>query len=162
METDTGADDSAGFGQELRAALAKWHPAVGDAHLAGRRVPGRVSLQLNVEAASARRAVETAVREVTAALRDLSRPVHIARIEVVAEDEFEAEMRSMPVELMGVREIAEAAGVTRQRADQLTHREDFPQPLASLAAGKIWSGAAVRRWLATWERKSGRPRASSS
>ncbi|RVX41126.1 hypothetical protein EDD27_3595 [Nonomuraea polychroma] len=59
-------------------------------------------------------------------------------------------------------EIAAAVNqpLSRQRADQLTKRDDFPQPLADLAAGKIWSAAAVRRWLATWERKSGRPRVS--
>ena len=50
--------------------------------------------------------------------------------------------------------------VSRQLADQLTKRPDFPEPLTRLASGAIWSGASVRRWLAAWERKSGRPKAS--
>lgn len=49
--------------------------------------------------------------------------------------------------LVGVAEIAEMLGVTRQRVDAIvsTH-EDFPKPEAVLAAGRIWSREAVEMW----------------
>lgn len=104
------------------------------------------------------------MREVSAALRGYGLSVHVARLEVLQEEELDAETRAAPPELMGVREIAAAVDppMSRQRADQVTKRDDFPAPIAELASGKIWSGTAVRRWLATWERKSGRPKAVSS
>ena len=52
------------------------------------------------------------------------------------------------VDLVGVTEIAEMLGVSKQRADQLAKRTDFPEPEASLAAGRIWSRADIERWAA--------------
>ena len=50
--------------------------------------------------------------------------------------------------LMGISELrVRFGGVSRQRADQLTRRADFPNPLADLAQGRIWLGADVERWL---------------
>lgn len=164
VDADTGTDFTDDLGAHLRAQLAGRHVAAGAGHVAGRRLAGRVSMQLSMDESTARQAADTAVRETTAALRGYGLSVHIARIEVLGEDELDEETRAAPPELMGVREIAAAVDppMTRQRADQLTKRDDFPKPIAELTAGKIWSGDAVRRWLATWERKSGRPRAASS
>lgn len=50
------------------------------------------------------------------------------------------------MELMGRQEIATLLGVSHQRVTQLTHRPDFPKPLAVLALGQVWSGADVRAW----------------
>jgi hypothetical protein len=49
--------------------------------------------------------------------------------------------------LVGVAEIAEMLGVTRQRVDAIvrTH-EDFPPAEAELSAGRIWSREAVEQW----------------
>jgi prophage regulatory protein len=49
-------------------------------------------------------------------------------------------------ELMGTSEIAELFGVTNQRVDQLARRADFPDPVAVLAAGRIWNRADVEAW----------------
>ncbi len=38
-------------------------------------------------------------------------------------------------------------GVSRQRVYQITTRPDFPEPLAELAAGKVWSREDVQRWI---------------
>lgn len=54
----------------------------------------------------------------------------------------------MSEELVGVAEIAAMLGVSRQRVDQLAAAEDFPPPLAELAAGRIWARAAVEEWMA--------------
>ena len=55
-------------------------------------------------------------------------------------------------QLMGTSEIAELLGVTNQRVDQLARRTDFPEPVAVLAAGRIWNRADVEAWA----RRTGR------
>jgi predicted DNA-binding transcriptional regulator AlpA len=40
--------------------------------------------------------------------------------------------RAMKQHLVGIHEIAAALGVSRQRADQLSRREDFPKPVIEL------------------------------
>jgi predicted DNA-binding transcriptional regulator AlpA len=49
-------------------------------------------------------------------------------------------------DLVGVAEIADALGVTRQRVHQLTKLEGFPDPVATLSAGTIWSRQDVEAW----------------
>ena len=48
--------------------------------------------------------------------------------------------------LMGISEIAQLLGVSRQRAHQLAQSEDFPKPIAVLAAGKIWEAKRIEAW----------------
>lgn len=49
--------------------------------------------------------------------------------------------------LVGIAEIAELIGVTRQRVDQLTRADpEFPQPVAELHAGRIWQRADIVKW----------------
>lgn len=64
----------------------------------------------------------------------------------------------MPHHLLGIAEMAALLGVSRQRVDQLSATHvDFPRPEAELAAGRIWSRAAVEGWLAAHgERRPGR------
>lgn len=58
--------------------------------------------------------------------------------------------------LAGVYEIAQMLGVSRQRVDQLSRREDFPRPVAELHRARIWLKAEVEDWQTT--RVGGRPR----
>jgi prophage regulatory protein len=51
-----------------------------------------------------------------------------------------------PADLVGVTEIGDLLGVSRQRADQLTRIEAFPEPVAVLSAGRIWRRADVEAW----------------
>jgi predicted DNA-binding transcriptional regulator AlpA len=51
-------------------------------------------------------------------------------------------------ELVGIAEIADLLGVSRQRAHKLSQRPDFPEPVARLSAGLIWERADVVRWIA--------------
>lgn len=48
--------------------------------------------------------------------------------------------------LMGVAEIAELLGVTRQRVHQLRQIEGFPAPARALAIGPVWESADIERW----------------
>jgi hypothetical protein len=84
----------------------------------------------------------------------------IIRLEVVASDVLEAELANPAVpELLGVKELADLLGVSRQRASELSRSGQFPTPSAILAAGPVWTSAAVATFLALWERRAGRPRA---
>jgi predicted DNA-binding transcriptional regulator AlpA len=48
--------------------------------------------------------------------------------------------------LMGLAEIAEFLGISRQRADQLARTVGFPAPIATLAGGRIWDRENVEQW----------------
>jgi predicted DNA-binding transcriptional regulator AlpA len=52
----------------------------------------------------------------------------------------------MADQLMGLSEVAELLGVSRQRADQLARTVGFPPPIATLVGGRIWDGEAVEQW----------------
>lgn len=53
----------------------------------------------------------------------------------------------MSRDLVGIAEVAELLGVSTQRVDQLARdHDDFPEPVAELAAGRIWERADVEAW----------------
>lgn len=60
---------------------------------------------------------------------------------------------------VGVAEISELLGVSRQRVHQIAREhEDFPAPVADLTAGRIWRRKDVERWLEKHpQRPPGRP-----
>ena len=53
--------------------------------------------------------------------------------------------------LLRVVDIAELLGVSKQRADQLRQRSDFPAPVDRWARGDLWAAADVRRWARTFD-----------
>ncbi len=60
--------------------------------------------------------------------------------------------------LVGMAEIAEILGVSRQRVAQLIESyEDFPKPEVELTSGRVWSRTAIETWIASHpERGPGR------
>jgi prophage regulatory protein len=48
--------------------------------------------------------------------------------------------------LVGLTEIAEMLGISRQRADQLVRQAGFPAPDAVITAGRIWRTEDVEAW----------------
>ena len=54
--------------------------------------------------------------------------------------------------ICGMSEIAVGLGISRQRADQLSHYKGFPEPIAHLRAGRIWLEDDVRAWADKKER----------
>ena len=60
---------------------------------------------------------------------------------------------TVPLDLVGVAEIAELLNISRQRVHVIaaTH-DDFPDPVADLSAGKIW----LRSDILQWAKASGR------
>ena len=53
-------------------------------------------------------------------------------------------------ELVGVKEIAGVLAVSPQRPYQLTMRNDFPDPIARLAAGPVWTRPSLERFVDEW------------
>ena len=52
------------------------------------------------------------------------------------------------MELMGIYEIAQLAGVSPQAVSNwVVRKADFPKPVATLASGPIWNGQHIRDWL---------------
>lgn len=41
-------------------------------------------------------------------------------------------------------------GISRQRVYAITSHRNFPEPVAELAAGKIWRTEDVERWIAKY------------
>jgi prophage regulatory protein len=57
------------------------------------------------------------------------------------------------LDLVGVTEVKELLGVSRQRVHQIIRdHPDFPEPVAEIKAGKIW----LRRDVVSWARRHGR------
>lgn len=53
----------------------------------------------------------------------------------------------MELQLVGVAEIAQMLGISRQRVHAISgHSDTFPQPVADLSAGKIWLRSDVEAW----------------
>ena len=62
------------------------------------------------------------------------------------------------IELLGISEIAEILGVTRQRAGQIIQTyDDFPAPAAELSIGRVWYRTDIEQWDKTHPRRPGRP-----
>lgn len=63
------------------------------------------------------------------------------------------------MDLVGLAEIAEMAGVSRQAVTNWTTRHgSFPEPLARLAAGPVWQRADIAAWLDAQGLSAGKPR----
>ncbi len=62
--------------------------------------------------------------------------------------------------MVGLAEIAQMLGVSRQRAAQLANDySDFPPPLSDLASGRVWERSSVEAWQqAHHDRRPGRPK----
>jgi predicted DNA-binding transcriptional regulator AlpA len=63
---------------------------------------------------------------------------------------------AMSHHLVGVAEVAEMLGVSRQRVNQLVQTDpDFPEPEVVLAAGRIWLRSAIEAWGSAHPRRQG-------
>jgi hypothetical protein len=109
-------------------------------------------------------AIEAAIDTVTDAAREAGLPPWpVVKLDATEWQRFEAELdRPNTPDLVGVAELAELCGVTRQRASALARSSGFPEPLAELASGPVWDLRMVERFVREWPRKSGRPAKSTS
>jgi hypothetical protein len=56
-------------------------------------------------------------------------------------------------ELVGTGEVARILGVSRQRAQAVASRDDFPEPLARLASGPVWTRPSLDAFVGSWKRR---------
>lgn len=122
-----------------------------------------LAVAISIDAADANRAVARATERIRDAFATLRLPSSArARIVGVAAkraDLVAAELdRPTFPEIVGVAEVAELLGVSKQRITELRTSGRLPSPIADLRAGPVWPKAAIERWLEGWERKPGRPR----
>ncbi len=84
----------------------------------------------------------------------------VARVEVMTETYRDRWLEEEPEQYVGVSEIAEILGVSKQRVSELRAKPTFPEPVAELAAGPVWTLSSLKRFVAEWPRKPGRPRST--
>lgn len=123
----------------------------------------RVTVQIAVIAEDAPNAAGRGVGLVAAALEDLGLRPDVRDVRATEWSLFEAELEepNFP-ELVGITEIAELLGTSRQRASELARSAKFPVPVAELAAGPVWPKSRIARFVDEWDRKPGRPRARTA
>ncbi|MET9436933.1 hypothetical protein [Streptomyces sp. NPDC006551] len=143
------ADDTI---DDLHERLIDASPAVGNAP------NGNLSVRVFVDTATARQAIDTALKTVTAAARTQGISAPVVGVEVLTEAELDRRNAEPLIpELAGIGEIAEMFSVSRQRATQLSQRADFPPAVAHLKSGPVFVREQVEAFGRRWDRKGGRP-----
>jgi hypothetical protein len=123
------------------------------------------SVQLTIQdAEEPTQAAERALRAALEAADKAGLPAWpLVKLEATEWERFDAELdQPNTPDLVGVAELAELCGVSRQRASFLARSEGFPEPLAELASGPVWDLRMVQRFVRDWPRKPGRPARAAS
>lgn len=133
----------------LMAALPGYGIAVHDGQ--------RFRLEMTVQASTLRRATDDALKAAHAAwasafdVTGTPTAVHV----LTDAEHLESLKHPGPIELVGIKEIGEMGAMSRQQAQQLTKRPDFPAPVAELGATKVYTKASVAEFFKAWPRKAG-------
>jgi prophage regulatory protein len=64
-------------------------------------------------------------------------------------------MNTLDQPVLGLSEIGQLLGVSRQRAHQLAERPGFPTPYATLEQGRVWRTTQFVRWAEKHGRQLG-------
>jgi hypothetical protein len=125
-------------------------------------LPGRYSVRLSVKADDIYEAVEEATRRLSTAVEKSGLPPWpFVQVNALTTEELAHDLAQPTVpRLLGVAELAECLGVTKQRASVLAKDSSFPRPFAVLASGPVWVESTVARYLTTWARRPGRPKSA--
>jgi hypothetical protein len=137
----------------IHGSLTAYHASVGIAP------NGNVSVQMTVDTGTARQAFDTALKAATTAARDAGASTTVLGVELMTETEFDRRLAEPTIpELVGLSEVGEIIGRTRQRAGQLVAgNDDFPPAVAQLQSGPVFIAEQVRAF-AKRTRLPGRPR----
>lgn len=123
----------------------------------------RTEVSTYVSAASLRQAVSDGLERINTIASTTGFDARVIQVEAKPEKDRIAELsaRGIP-EVVGVSEIQEILHVkSRQQVGQLAERDDFPQPIAELRAGRIWLRSDIEEFRLHWRRKPGRPATAS-
>lgn len=145
--------------EESRQVLERVLEVLAPESAAGSAGAGMLDVQLSVEADSIVTAATQALRVFTNALRKAGSPRRygIMAMDVETAEHLEARLRQPDPPMVGISELAQLLGVTKQRASQLAQRRDFPAPYQQLASGPIWRKGDLSRFMEEWSRRPGRP-----
>jgi len=140
--------------EQLVERLAPYAGAIGvEKPSAGPGYPETWGAVITLEAASLRQATVAALQHVEQAVGQKA-----TGIEVLTTHEHERRVKQPSIpELVGYAEIAEMAGVSRQRARQLGDVIGFPTAVVETHTGPLRVRSQVEAWLERWDRKPGRP-----
>lgn len=139
------------------ARLSEFGAAVTGAPEAPADRRARYGAALSVDAEDA---VE-AVREAADAARRAAAAVGLPGASIVAAEAVEEEALAASLakpafpSLLGVRELAQLLAVSPQRASALARSAQFPEPVAQLASGPVWTETSVRLFVEEWQRRPG-------
>lgn len=116
----------------------------------------RLTTTLTVPADSVATAMLAAAKRVTKVA-----PGQVIHASAALTDEFDRtqdELRARS-ELVGLSEVAELLGLSRQRVGEMVRdRKDVPHAVARLKVGPVWRKADWSTFASGWQRKAGRPR----
>ena len=132
---------------ELMSAFSSWSPAVS-------LDDKSITVALTVEAPSLKEALEDGFERLSSFS---GREIEPIAARVSRQADFEAALLEPRIpQLMGVAEIAERLGVSKQRVSELARGQNFPRPVIALAAGPVWLASSIEGFVASWPRKAGR------
>lgn len=115
------------------------------------------AVSLFIEAPTPLTAATNASQLVIDAAKSSIGKIDVTGLEVTSEEEFDTELdRPVFPEVVGYAEIAEIAGVSRQRARQFAELQGFPRPVIETAQGPLRSKSAVESWLENRPRRQPR------
>lgn len=119
-----------------------------------------VSVRITVPAKGPVAALERSLRVIDKALAASGlTTLELKEFHVTSADDLARQIHDATRETyLGVTEVAELFGVSKQRVSELRRSPTFPEPVAEIAAGPVWMGSSLQRFLDAWERKPGRPR----
>lgn len=136
-------------------ALVHHLPGFAVVHHDGRQI----HLSMDVQASTLRKAEDEAhkaARTAYAAAFDVVGTE--VGVRILTEEDHERELVApSALDLVGVADIGEMAGVTRQRAQQWTEQPSFPKPVATPKSGPVFTRKSVEKWLEANPRRTGRP-----
>jgi len=117
------------------------------------------SAQLRVDAPTPVHAVARGVEVLRRAAEVAGLPDWpVVHAQATVADELDRQLATPDLpELVGISEIAAILGVSRKRAHALARRNDFPEPIARLASGSVWTRPSIDPFVESWKRKPGRP-----
>lgn len=112
-----------------------------------------------LEADTLREAQAAAWALIDGPVTDTLGPVTVDDFRVMTEAVMEHELEQPPLpDVIGYAEVAELAGVSRQRARQFRNIAAFPEPVIETGQGPLFSRAAVEAWVQQRDPRPGRPR----
>ena len=140
------------------ADLTALRTALVNAQIAYDATDGHLQISLDTEAATLEDAAAATLRTAAAAtgLLKPSRLYVLPTADALLEAAHPAPLN---LDLIGISQIAEELGVSRQRAGQLADDEDFPAPVLTPPSGRLYTRASVQafhqRWLQTRNPRGG-------